>query len=764
MKPGLRLTRIDRYLLGSLLRPGLICFGVTLVMMLLERADRLINQIAAGGGEVHFFFPLMVNEVPYYLGLALPAAFFISMFIVIIRMDEGAEVEAMQSSGLSLARITAPWVGVGLVVAMVSLLILGFLEPYGHYGFRSVQNLARQAGWSGKLRSGAFVTSDRTSTIVADSADPTGKSLGGLFISRMMPGGGESVITAATAVLSDGPHLKSVRLALRPARAMVQHPDGAVQVARFEDLVLFSPRGADSVMTARGGDVRELTLPELVRARSAPVAGLSSAAVDAELYSRLGRALSAPFLPLLALPLGVVSKRGRRTPGLIVAGLVLVLFHHGVVLVGSLAALGKLDPLLGVGGLFAGFVVFSLWLFFGSLKRPGDTPLSGILEGLALGVENLGRRFGEWRGTLRPGRARTRARPVSLQAYVARQLVVRTLTAAAVIVTLLQIFELLGRAGDILARGVGLGGLGYYMLLQTPDMVRQGVGFAMFAGLVVTLMGLARSGEMTAMRAAGVSLRQLIVMLLPVVLMVGVIDLVIADQIAPRTERATQQWLQATALPGARAEVAPRWFKAGQDIVRADRATDQGRLLQGVRIYRRGAGFQLSERITARSAALGPHGWVLSDAQTLTVRPDGSVRSASPLLAWPTSLLPDEVIALFQPTLQISAFDALRGLHGGAANMSAGFLWTRLFRLLAEPAAPLVMLLLAAPIVLVHGRAAGRFGSVLYGVGGGLAYLVADGLLTASGQTGELPALVAAWAAPFVFAMAAFTVLLYVEL
>ena len=74
------------------------------------------------------------------------------------------------------------------------------------------------------------------------------------------------------------------------------------------------------------------------------------------------------------------------------------------------------------------------------------------------------------------------------------------------------------------------------------------------------------------------------------------------------------------------------------------------------------------------------------------------------------------------------------------------------------------MLLLASPLAMVNGRNVRGVGPVLYGVGGGMAYLVADGLLTASGQTGVLPATAAAWTAPLIFAIAAFTVLLYVEL
>lgn|GEM_PF-214826 len=758
-----RWTLLDRYMIISLLRPWVVCFGVTLTMMMLERAIRLINQIALGGGEVSYFFPLMAAELPYYIGLALPASFFISMFVVIIRMDEGSEIEAMLANGRSIARIAAPFVGIGCILALVSLLVSGFLEPYGHYQFRRTQNTALETGWSGKLQSAAFVTPDKRTVLTADDADTTGRRVKGVFISQLTPDGAESILTAASATLRDNKDGRTVDLAVGRGSGIVEHPDGRVQVSNFENIAISSARGAARDLTPRGGDPREMMLPELLEGRSPARNSFPPGALASETYARLGRSLSLPLLPLLALPLGVASKRGRRTPGLMLAGLVLICFHHGVEVLRSMGALGKIDPLVGVGGLFVAFATFILWLFFGSLKRPGETPLSGVLELIGQLFEVIGRASAWAWNLLRPRRRRS-AKTVTLQGYLVRQLAIRTAAAAAVIVTLLQLFELLGRANEILARGVGLGGLLYYMLLSAPSMLQQSVGFAMFAGVVMTFTELARSGEMVAMRSVGVSLRQLIFMLMPVALTVGAVDLIVADQVAPMAERTLQTWLQETApaaSPGAKPT--PRWFRVGPDIVRAERASESGDNLQNVRIYHRDAQGMLLRRIVATSASAGRGGWALKDPQVLAISEERAIHSASPAGVWATSLKPIDVRELFEPTLQISAVDAFRGLHGAANAKSAGYLLTRIYRLFAEPLTPLVMLLLASPLAMVNGRNVRNVGPLLYGVGGGMAYLVADGLLTASGQTSALPATAAAWTAPLLFAIAAFTVLLYVE-
>ncbi len=57
----------------------------------------------------------------------------------------------------------------------------------------------------------------------------------------------------------------------------------------------------------------------------------------AELYGRLARALFLPFPPLLAFLLGLTAKRGNRTPGLIIAGVLLLAFQRRLQLGQSLA-------------------------------------------------------------------------------------------------------------------------------------------------------------------------------------------------------------------------------------------------------------------------------------------------------------------------------------------------------------------------------------------------------------------------------------------
>ena len=139
-------------------------------------------------------------------------------------------------------------------------------------------------------------------------------------------------------------------------------------------------------------------------------------------------------------------------------------------------------------------------------------------------------------------------------------------------------------------------------------------------------------------------------------------------------------------------------------------------------------------------------------------------RSRAASLPWPTSLQPSDVAGFFASAGSVSSTTARRSLERAVpVSQSEALFTTRLHRSAAEPLEPLLMLLLALPLAFLAPRSKAKWLALLYAGGGGLLYLVADGVLTVSGQVGYLPAAVGAWAAPVMVALIGFTVLLYGE-
>ena len=372
---------IDRYILRLTLWPLLGALGVTLIALLLERVLRLLQLLSDSSDRFGFVAELAANLVPHYLGLTLPTAFFIALFMVVSRLNEGSEIDALLASGVSLTRLAAPYLGLAAVLTLVSLILFGFLQPYSRYTYRAVLHQAQTAGWNGMVQPRTFLSPDPSLTLTADSVDATGQSMQRLFIREVLKDGREQVTTAASGRLVRSPDGRTVTLQMRHGQQLSTSAGGRARVLSFESFSLQLPlNGAEKLLRPRGGDERELTLSELVRAAGEPNPAIPRATLWAELCARLARTFCLPLLPLLALPLGLSAKRGGRAPGIIIAGLLLLFFQHMLSLGQGLSADGRVPALVGVGAPFLVFAGICIGIFASSRKRPGETPISRLAE------------------------------------------------------------------------------------------------------------------------------------------------------------------------------------------------------------------------------------------------------------------------------------------------------------------------------------------------------------------------------------------------
>lgn len=372
---------MDRYLLQLMAPPMAAALGVVLIALLLERILRLFTLLAASSARFELILDLIGNLVPHYLGLALPAAFFISVFLVIARLGDNNEVDALLASGVSIARLTVPFAWVGAVLMVLSVLLFGFIQPYGRYGYNADLNAALNSGWDARVQPRTFIDPGHGITLSADRVDPTGRRLSGVFLRRALDGGLEEVITAGEGVLTPSMNGRQLTLTLRNAQQYRERADREPVVGGFETLTVEQSFSVDPPpFRARGGAQRELTLLELRREMTSAPSPIARRQAASELYARMVRSVSLPLLPLLAIPLGMAAKRGRRGPGVVIAAVVLLLYQHSIQLGQSFADDGRASALVGVWSPFLLFAALCVWLFAQSQRRPGETPFTFIVD------------------------------------------------------------------------------------------------------------------------------------------------------------------------------------------------------------------------------------------------------------------------------------------------------------------------------------------------------------------------------------------------
>lgn len=372
---------IDRYLLGRTVGPMVAVLGSTMMAFMMERVLRSLDQLAQVDNGFGYLLELIVDLTPHYVGLTLPAAFFIALFVVIDRLNGQSEIDAMLATGMSLERITRPFLGLGLAMMVFSIALYGFIQPYSRYAYRAVLHAASNAGWNGEIRPQALLAPTADLLLTSDAVDASGQRLSGLFLRVIEADGREEVLTAKSADIRRHPDGQNVVLDLRDGQQVSTGVGAPAHMLTFSSLTLRLPLApAARLLRNRGsGQETELTLLELAEygyGEAEPP--LPRQALLAELYSRLARAIALPLMPLLAAPLGVTAKRSGSGAAMAVAGLMLFAFQISLVFGQGLAAKGVTSAAIAQGLPFGLFAAACIGAFLTSRKFPGDNPINWV--------------------------------------------------------------------------------------------------------------------------------------------------------------------------------------------------------------------------------------------------------------------------------------------------------------------------------------------------------------------------------------------------
>ncbi len=373
---------VDRYVLAKTLWPLSACIAVALIALLLERMLRLLDLVVNKGGPLFLILKMLANLIPHYLGIAIPAAFFVGVLLAVMRLSGDSELDALHSMGISLRRLLMPLIGLAVLLTMCSAIVIGVLQPYTRYAYRALVYTVTNTAWNSALERGSFFSGFGGMTIMVDGISDGGGRLTGIFLHEDKAEGASTTTTAEEGRLYRSRTDYRLILSLTRGAWVETGPNnGGTTVLTFDqlDVPLDLALGPIS-FRQRGEGERELTLSELWHARANPPPDLSLNQIDSEINARLVRIVSILFLPMLAVPLGIGSRRVRRGVGL-VAGLVLLIVYHHVLQFGeSLADAGRIPSAVGLWLPCAVFAVISIWAFHTANTRPGYNPIAAALD------------------------------------------------------------------------------------------------------------------------------------------------------------------------------------------------------------------------------------------------------------------------------------------------------------------------------------------------------------------------------------------------
>lgn len=381
------IQRVDRYILRLMAIPIGLVLGVAAMLLLLERMLRLFDLVVNQGGPFSIVWKMLINLVPHYMGLALPIAFFLGIMIAFRGLSTSSELDALQSSGVGISRLMLPVACVAGIVFVLNLMLTGYLQPYGRYAYRSLRYDVSSGALGASIKEAEYTKISEKLTLRVGNISDGGEKLSNILVYSDDGEGNIATLTSEEGSFRVVGQTRDLVLSLKNGVQLLKRAnDGGRSILRFDSHDLLVELDEIEEFRDRGDSERELTLPELWRARSGGVAStetgeaVSEQVIAAELHGRIVRSLSVLILPLLAIPLAVVRRRSDGSFGM-AAGILLLLLYHKALEFGEAMASEALLPVwLGVWAPFTLLSVLGIYMFQTAAFKVDSGPLPWLAE------------------------------------------------------------------------------------------------------------------------------------------------------------------------------------------------------------------------------------------------------------------------------------------------------------------------------------------------------------------------------------------------
>ena len=389
-RPNLpRLGLIDRYLARTIAVPLLGTLILAAMLLVLDKMLRLFQYVVDAGGPVSVVWRMLANLLPEYLSLGIPIGLMLGILLAFRKLALSSELDALRGIGIGYGRLLRIPYAFTIPLAIINLLIVGYLEPFTHYRYEGLRFDLKSGALGAAIKVGEFNQLGKHLTLRIDRSENKGTQLHGIFVENEDSKG---MTVAATAehgrfLATDDPD--KILFRLTKGRLVQDSPKFATpRTLAFDsyDLPVSLPV-IDQFRRRAAGETDELYLHELWRlgyGGAAPT-HLQRMAAEAHFNFRMVEVVMMFMLPLLAVALAVPPKRSSSALGIFISILIVVAYHKVNQYAESAAAHGRLDPTLGlwVPLLLLSGVIF--WMYHVLAHKPGGQPI-GALEWFFAGL------------------------------------------------------------------------------------------------------------------------------------------------------------------------------------------------------------------------------------------------------------------------------------------------------------------------------------------------------------------------------------------
>jgi lipopolysaccharide export system permease protein len=779
----LRPTLLDRYVAREIWPPtglGLLLFTF---ILLLDQISNLMKVLVSRGADLATVVRAFSYLLPSIFSVTIPMAFLLGVLLAFGRMASDSEIVALRASGVSPLSLLRPVVSLSLVTAFLTFYVYAVLGPAANQAYREIifalivsraRNDVQPRVFNDDLIPGGTMV-----LYVSDIAAETGQWKD-VFIHDTRNPQQPKVILARGGQLTIDKERKRVGLDLQDGVSYTFQVSQASEIGADHFETGYFPFAYEEFfpkLPLAKGD-RELTMGELsqrvreLRAQGKPKT--ESARYEVEWHKKLAIPTACFVFGLLGLGLSLGSKKEARSAAFGLSIGVIFVYYVLIRLGEQAGDNGLMAPLVAVWAANAVLGGAGVTLLYLNYREAAFDPLDprhyrALLPRIRTRKAPLpaaARRSGPG-GRGRPRRVivlriprLSLPIPGLIDRYIVRTYLEKyalVLTAFWAIFVLVSFMDLFDDVQQNKVKGVVVV---HYYAFNTPTIAHLLTPVAVLVAVLITFGVMARYNEITAMKAAGLSIYRIVFPALALSAMICFGMFEIAEYLLPPlNKRANQDMNVIKGRPPQSSSTNEHRWILGSDgriynfdyLQRGDALGGVPTSLYGLSIYDVDpARWQLRDRLYAARAVWNGMGYNLERGWRWAFLPRPAFREFAE--ARTREIEAPTYFAREERESETMSFVELRThiLTLEKLGLDVTKLRVELHRKIAYPMVSLVMTMIAIPFAFVVARRGALYG-VATSVVIAIVYWAMIGIFGALGDNARLPPLLAAWAPNILF-------------
>ncbi|MFQ5896645.1 MAG: LPS export ABC transporter permease LptF [Candidatus Methylomirabilia bacterium] len=745
---------LDRYVVKELAPPFIMCVALFTFFLIVDRIYQLTDLVIAKGVPLHLVLGLLVFMLPSFLAHTLPMALLVAVLLAGGRMAGDLEVVALEASGVSPVRFIRPFLLAALVVTGVTAVLTLAVAPWATGAFQRHLLKIVQARVATGIKERVFNTTFNQLVIYVDELTASQVGLRGVLVADERNPEVSRIITASRGrLLADQAR---DRITLRLIDGAVHESDaGNAHRYRYTTFGFYDINL--SIQSFLSGAAR-VGRPEKDLSLRALLAGTRKGGnvvrYEIELHRRVALPLAALVFALVGFALGARSDRGGRAIALGGSLAIVVTYFILLTSLEGIALAQRMPSWLAIWAPNLLFTAFGVVLLSAPRVKLPRTWAQRLWS-----LQSLGSRF--IRAPGRPaGPSRVSARALGsriIDRHMVREYLTYFAYGLGVGAVLILIATLLQKLDNFLVFRPPLRFIMEYLIYRIPTDLYQGLPVVTLVATIFLFLSMARYHELTALKAAGVSLYRIVLPILLLGLGVSAASVVFQETFLPvlnAKAREVDRVKIKRNLPRHLQRQTQLWYRSSDaGFFRIELLDPVGQVMDDVTVLQIDRDFRVRSRLDARRARWTPMGWEFREGLFREFGGGNQVEAVP--FRTTTFALPEDLedFTQLQTSPDEMSYAELRAYLEKlqASGHHVRKYLVKLYSKLSFPLVHLIIPLVAIPFALVAptgGRIIGIGLAIVLTVG----YWVVHSLAISFAKADMLPPLLAAWTANLVFA------------